>query len=235
MNAQARGQGPGARGFFVTGTDTGVGKTLVATAILRLWADQGLRVAGYKPVAAGCEVTDGVATNADARALLAASTVPVSYPEVNPYALTAAIAPHLAAEDEGIEIDLGKLVAGYEHLAGLADRVMVEGAGGWLVPLDGERTLADLVVALQIPVIMVVGVRLGCISHASLTADAIAASGVPLAGWVSNQVSPDMPEARRNIDTLRGRLDAPLLGCIPFQDGDAPDPASSLDLGSLSI
>jgi dethiobiotin synthetase len=235
MSSLTRGKGQGARGLFVTGTDTGVGKTMVAVTIMEAWARQGLRVAGYKPVAAGCEMQDGVATNDDARRLQAASSIPLDYSQVNPYALDDAIAPHLAAADQGVTLDLGAMVDGYSALAARADRVVVEGAGGWLVPLDEARTLADFASALALPVVMVVVIRLGCLNHSLLTAAAIEASGARLVGWVANQAEPEVCEASRNVQALRSRLRAPLLGAVPFQLADAPSPASCIDLSQLTI
>jgi dethiobiotin synthetase len=235
MSTARQGQGPGAQGIFITGTDTGVGKTLIATTILGLWATHGLAVAGYKPVAAGCEVEDGVLSNADARRLLAASSIPLSYAEVNPYALVPAIAPHLAAADAGITLAMDRMVAGYEMLSARAERIVVEGAGGWAVPLDDELTFADLALALDLPVVLVVGIRLGCINHALLTQDAILASGARFAGWVANEIDPEMREPARNVDTLVARLDAPHLGSVPFQRPGAPAPAACIDLSLIRI
>ncbi len=199
------------RGFFVTGTDTGVGKTRVAVAILHALAGAGARVAGMKPVASGCALVNGRLINDDARALQAASSVKLTADEVNPYAFAPAIAPHVAARRAGVVIDLSRLVAGFEQLAARADSVVVEGAGGWLVPIGEARTMADLAAALRLPVILVVGMRLGCINHALLTAEAIAASGQLLAGWVANDAQPPMEERAASLAALAERLRAPCI------------------------
>ncbi|HEY5790721.1 MAG TPA: dethiobiotin synthase, partial [Gammaproteobacteria bacterium] len=204
-----------ARGLFVTGTDTGVGKTLVAAALrLRLRA-AGLRVAGYKPVAAGCDAGAGGLRNSDAELLRASATERWPYAAVNPYALAPPIAPHLAAAEAGVTLDLERLVAGYATLAEASDAVVVEGAGGWLVPLDDRLTLADLAARLGLDVVLVVGVRLGCLNHALLTAASVAAHGLRLAGWVANVIDPEVERLDGQLETLRRRLAAPCLGCIP--------------------
>ena len=199
--------------FFVTGTDTGVGKTLVSRALLGGLAARGLKVAGYKPVAAGCDA-DGM--NDDAKTLLAFSNIPLSYEQVNPCCLAEPMAPHLAAARAGVEIEIAPLVAGYRALAAAADQVIVEGAGGFVVPLNDREDSADLARALNVPVILVVGMRLGCLNHALLTCEAIAARGLTLAGWVANVRDSAMPARQENVDALRSRIAAPLLGVIPF-------------------
>lgn len=199
--------------FFVTGTDTGVGKTLVSCALLRAFAAKGFRAAGFKPVAAGCDA-DG--TNEDARRLLAASTIPLSYAQVNPYCLAQPVAPHIAARLSGVEIDLGRIADAYGELAARADRIVVEGAGGFVVPLNDRCTSADLARSLNLGTILVVGMRLGCLNHALLTAEAIEARGLALAGWVANVLDPGMPVVQENIATLQQRIAAPLLGVVPF-------------------
>jgi dethiobiotin synthetase len=201
-----------ARGFFVTGTDTGVGKTLVSTALLSLYGEQGLRVVGMKPVAAGCAPGE---LNEDVAALRAASTVQAPPELINPYAFEPAIAPHIAARQTGTRIDLDCIADSYAALARDADVVIVEGAGGFLVPLNESETLADLAQRLRLPVILVVGLRLGCLNHALLTAEAIRARGLKLAGWVANHIDPHMNCSAGNVEALVQRLDAPLLGEIP--------------------
>lgn len=221
-------------GVFVTGTDTEVGKTVVAAGLLHAVRGQGLGVAGYKPVAAGCEPTEQGWRNEDALALLQAAGAELPYAAVNPVALPAAIAPHLAAEDEGVVLELPPLVAGYRRLAGQVEWVLVEGAGGWRVPLNERQSLADLAVALGLPVVLVVAIRLGCISHALLTAEAVAADGLPLAGWVANQADTRDTMIRRQVDAIAGRLAAPLLGMVPPMPGPSPAAvARHLDIARL--
>lgn len=199
--------------FFVTGTDTGVGKTLVSCALLRTFAAQGLKVAGFKPIAAGIDA-DGM--NDDAKALLAAGNVPLSYAQVNPVCLAQPIAPHIAADLAGTRIELGPILAAYRMLAAMADHVVVEGAGGFRVPLNDRQDSADLARELGLGVILVVGMRLGCLNHALLTAEAVAARGLTLAGWVANVRDEAMPMREENIAALRQRIAAPLLGVVPF-------------------
>jgi dethiobiotin synthetase len=204
-------------GCFVTGTDTGVGKTLVSAALLHTLARHHARVVGMKPVAAGLVQQSGAWVAEDALALRAASTVAVSPALDNPVALPEPLSPHLAAARAGRRVGVAELVAAHRELRGLADVVLVEGSGGWRVPLNDNETLADLAVALALPVVLVVGLRLGCLNHALLTAEAIRADGLQLAGWVANTVDPAMACRDENIATLRLRLGAPLLGVVPWQ------------------
>jgi len=199
-------------GFFVTGTDTGVGKTLIACALLRAFARTGKSVVGMKPVAAGREGGRW----ADVEALAHASTVSARAQIVNPYALEPAIAPHIAAELAGLEIGLEPIAHAYEELSRLADVVVVEGVGGFLVPLNAAQTGADLAMRLGLPMVLVVGMRLGCLNHALLTRRQLEASGLRCAGWVANCIFPDMPHLDGNIRALEQRLDCPLLGVVPF-------------------
>jgi dethiobiotin synthetase len=199
--------------FFVTGTDTGVGKTLVSCALLRAFARRGLRVAGFKPIAAGCD-SDGL--NDDAKALRACGNVASSYAEVNPYCLSRPVAPHLAAAACGVQIELARVVEAYRALAARADAVIVEGAGGFRVPLNDTQDSADLARELNLGMILVVGMRLGCLNHALLTCEAITARGLKLSGWVANVRDEDMPMLHENIAALQARIAAPLLGVIPF-------------------
>lgn len=203
--------------FFITGTDTGVGKSFVSCALLHLLRARGLRAVGYKPVASGADLhADGQLVNEDAAALLAASSAGFSLRDINPVCLREATAPHLAARDEGVAIDLPRLVAGFTALRARADSVIVEGAGGLLVPLDEQQDFAMLAQALGLPVILVVGLRLGCINHALLTVEALAARGLQLAGWVANGgIDPAFSRAADNVATLRARIAAPLLGTLP--------------------
>ncbi len=192
--------------YFVTGTDTGTGKTLVSSALLHAFAAQGRRVAGFKPVAAGCDA-DG--RNDDAKALQAASTLPLTYEQVNPYCFVPAIAPHIAATQSGGRIEMARILAAYRELAARADVVVVEGAGGFRVPLNGGQDSADLARELNLPLILVVGMRLGCLNHALLTAEAIAARGLVLAGWVANVLDAQMPALQDNVAALQERMGAP--------------------------
>ncbi len=199
-------------GVFVTGTDTGVGKTFVATALLRALATRGARVAGMKPVAAGIEA--GEASNADVSALAAADGLHLPLRDRNPYGFLPAIAPHLAAEAAGVAIDIGVIVASFARLRARVDFIVVEGAGGVLVPLDRDHDMLDLAAALDLPVLLVVGLRLGCINHALLSAQAIAERGLPLAGWIANATGPSMLRERANIDSIAARLGQPPLATL---------------------
>ncbi|GAC1623873.1 MAG: dethiobiotin synthase [Nevskia sp.] len=211
--------------IFVTGTDTGVGKTHAACALIHALRAQGRSVCGYKPVASGCEASPQGWRNADALALAAASASREAYDTINPYAFEPAIAPHLAAARAGIAIDTAVLDAAHDALASRHERIVVEGAGGWLVPLDAERSVADWVAARGWPVVLVVGLRLGCINHALLSAEAIARR-TRFAGWIANRLPPAQAEWQENLDTLQRRLGAPLLGCLP--QGLAPESAAGL-------
>ena len=206
---------------FVTGTDTGVGKTLVSAALLHALAQHHARVVGMKPVAAGTTLTQGIEANDDVLALRAASTFSVPPALDNPVLLPDAVSPHIAAARAGLRIDIAHIVACHRQLAQLADAVVVEGAGGFLVPLSPLETGADLAQALGLPVVLVVGLRLGCLNHALLTLEAIRARGLSLAGWVANHVDPAMLAQDDNIDFLQQRLGAPLLANVAHQN--APD------------
>jgi len=205
-------------GWFVTGTDTGIGKTRVSSLMLQQWAAQGRRAAGFKPVASGCRRTADGLRNEDAEALIAASSVALPYDQVNPVALEPAIAPHLAAAEAGLVIEPEALARDIRQSATEArlERLVVEGVGGWSVPLGPAGDLPDLARALALPVVLVVGVRLGCLNHALLTAEAVERSGLTLAGWVANLVEPDLPRLEGNLETLAARLPAPCLGTVPW-------------------
>lgn len=209
-------------GFFVTGTDTGIGKTLFSAALLHALADLGIRAVGMKPVAAGAESRDGVWVNEDVAMLAAASGVKAPAELANPYLFREAIAPHLAADHKGVAIEIPRIAAALEALAGLADVVVVEGVGGFRVPLGPNRDSADLAVRLGLPVILVVGMRLGCLNHALLTAEAIARRNLRLAGWVANRIDPEMSAYDENLATLTKLMDAPLLAELPAMT--TPDP-----------
>jgi len=224
------------RTFFVTGTDTGVGKTLITTGLLHAARQQQLTTLAMKPLAAGCDATSEGLRNEDALALQAAMTVKLDYEQVNPVALAEPIAPHLAAAGLGRRLSLDRLLGFCRGtLMNKADLRLIEGAGGWRMPLNERETLAGLPQALDIPVILVVGVRLGCLNHALLTQEAIMRDGVKIAGWVASQVEADMPAQAGNLETLRGALAAPCLGEVPFLSQPTPEVvASYLDLEKLS-
>jgi dethiobiotin synthetase len=205
------------QGFFVTGTDTGVGKTLIACALLRAFASSGKSAVGMKPVAAGSENGRW----ADVDALVEASTVKAPASLVNPYAFHPAVAPHIAAELAGTRIEIDVIARACENLSGRADVVVVEGVGGFLVPLNERDTAADMARRLALPVVLVVGMRLGCLNHALLTRGQIESCGLRCAGWVANCVAPDMPYLRENVRALNQRLDCPLLAEVPFDRAPA--------------
>ena len=217
---------------FVTGTDTDIGKTLIAAALLHKCRENGWRALGMKPVAAGCvQDAAGIWRNADVEILIAAANVSAAPEDINPYLFGAAIAPHLAAAQEGVRIDPARILASFHRLQAQANAIVVEGAGGFLVPLAEDFDSADLARELGLPVVLTVGMRLGCLNHALLTQEAISARGLKLAGWVANSIAPDMSCFAENLDTLRQRLRAPLLGVVPFMEqADAAVAAGYLDL-----
>jgi dethiobiotin synthetase len=221
--------------IFVTGTDTGVGKTLISAGLLYKADAQGLRTTALKPVAAGCEHTGDGLRNEDALVLQQAINTPLSYEQINPIALEAAMAPHVAAEQEGRRITVSRLEGFCRGvLMQRSDFTVIEGAGGWRVPVNSRETLADLAKALAIPVVMVVGMRLGCINHALLTAEAIQRDGLSLAGWVSNHIDPDMPAYLESRAALEQSLPAPCLGHIPYiANVEAIDIQKYLDIDKL--
>lgn len=200
------------RGYFVTGTDTDVGKTTFAVALIHVLRQRGLKVAAMKPVAAGGDSIDGRCLNADVLALSRAADVQADLSIINPYAFVDSIAPHIAAAQMRVEINLEKIVSAYAALAAQADVVVVEGAGGLCVPLNTQNNIADLAAALDLPIILVVGMRLGCLNHALLTAEVMAHRGLKWAGWVANILDPDMPALEENIATLDSGLPSPNLG-----------------------
>jgi dethiobiotin synthetase len=205
--------------LFITGTDTDVGKTVVACGFLAAANQQGLRTAAIKPVAAGCEVTEQGMSNSDALQLQAAASHKLSYQQINPVALEPAIAPHIAAAEAGLRMSASRLV-GYCRGVSLmpVDMVVVEGAGGWRVPINSRETLADVARELECAVIVVVGMRLGCLNHALLTMEAIRRDGLQIAGWVANILDPEMPRLQENIDTLKQCINEPCLGTVPRLD-----------------
>ena len=217
-------------GFFITGTDTGIGKTTVSCALLHAFAGQGKKVIGMKPIAAGSENGQWI----DVERLLAASNVSVSRQLINPYAFDLPISPHIAAQQAGTEIDLSFIQQAYRELSAKADIVIVEGVGGFLAPISPLQTGADLVKILDLPVILVVGMRLGCLNHALMTAQAVRAAGFTLVGWVADCVDPQMLALEQNIATLEQRLHCPLLGILPFRrETDFQHHAGLLDIKFL--
>lgn len=215
------------RGVFITGTDTEIGKTVVARLLVTALVQRGETVAVMKPVAAGSERTAEGWRNDDALALMAAANVEAPYELVNPYALARPVSPHLAAAEAGVDIELDRVVACYQALAARASWVVVEGVGGWHVPLSEDETVADMAGALDLPVILVVGMRLGCLNHALLTDQAIRASRARTLGWVANCLASDGFGLEACIDTLCRRLTVPLLGRVPRLESTGDDPARS--------
>ncbi len=240
------------RACFVTGTDTEIGKTLVSCALLQAWAQEGLQVVGMKPVAAGAQQVQmetppasNLSTpwlNEDVELLRCASTLKLPQQLVNPYLLHAAVAPHLAARMQGVDLNLQLMLDAYQNLCaqaqGVVEGVVVEGAGGFCVPLNDQHDTSDLALQLGLPVVLVVGLRLGCINHALLTAQAIAAKGLRLAAWVANTVDAHMPELQNNVKAIHDRLQAwapaghPVVcaGCVPrLPEPNAAAAAAHLD------
>lgn len=204
-----------ANALFITGTDTGVGKTHVSVSLVKALVKHGLRVAVMKPIASGSEQTADGLRNEDAVALMEASNIHVPYATVNPYCFEPAISPHIAAEEARIAVDIGVIKDRFEALASNADFTVVEGAGGWYAPLSGTQSMADLPSSLQIPALLVVGVRLGCLNHARLSKEAINAKGVEFAGWVANCIDPALQRAAENLATLERLLGSEPLAVFP--------------------
>lgn len=221
------------RGYFVTGTDTGVGKTFVSCALLRSFSHQGLRAVGMKPVASGCRRENGELISEDVEQLLAAGNVAMPHSAINPYAFEPPLAPHIAAQRIGVKISLAGIVEKYADLCSKADVVVVEGVGGFRVPLGDREDTADLAVALGLPVILVVGMRLGCINHAVLTAESISNAGLHLAGWVANIIDPGMDAVEENIAALLKRIPSPHISTIHFQKMGNGVPSSLMDVGKI--
>lgn len=220
--------------WFITGTDTGVGKTRIAAALCCALAARRISVAGMKPVASGCSVTPEGLHNDDALTLLSAMNVRARYADVNPYAFAPAIAPHIAAREAGVAIDFDVLDRAFERLRLQSQVLIVEGAGGWLAPLDATRGFADLAAHWQMDVVLVVGMRLGCLNHALLTAESIERRGLRLCGWVANTIDPDMQRLTENFASLQSRLRAPCLGFFSFEPrADLPTLAQGLALDVL--
>lgn len=218
--------------YFVTGTDTGVGKTLISCALLYAFAAQNKRVVGMKPVAAGCD-EDGL--NDDVKKLRAATNILATLGQINPYSFIHPIAPHIAAHNAGVRISFDRIIKSYNELASQAELVIVEGAGGFQVPLNDTQDSADLAIEFGLPVIVVVGMRLGCLNHALLTIRAISDCGLTCAGWVANVTVPDMIALDENIQALQQRINAPLLGVIKHQvSPDAAKVATQLNINLLT-
>ena len=215
------------RDFFVTGTDTGVGKTLASVALLRALRRRGLSVAGMKPVASGSFRTPGGLRNEDALALAAEGSRAWPYELVNPWCFEPAIAPHIAAAEAGVEIELEPVTSAFRQLQRDTDAVIVEGAGGFLVPLGPRLSFADLPGALELDLILVVGLRLGCLNHALMTVESIERRRLRIAGWVGNCIDPDFSRPAANVDALQGRVPAPCLGIIPHGHPPGADVAAA--------
>lgn len=206
--------------FFVTGTDTDVGKTYIAAGLIRHFVQQGYQTVGMKPVAAGADFVDGRLLNSDVAELIKAGNVDADLACVNPYVFELAIAPHIAAEQSGVTVSMAKIKQAFDGLQAQTDVVVVEGAGGFRVPINHQETMADLAVQLNLPVIMVVGIRLGCINHALMTAGSIRAAGLNLVGWVANRIDQNMPALEENIATLKAMIKAPCIADVAW--GEAP-------------
>jgi len=224
------------RRFFVTGTDTGVGKTLISAALLLNARAFGLKAVGVKPVSAGCSLVDGQLVNDDALLLQDFSSVRLDYPAINPAALAPAVAPHIAARRAGVTLRAAPLVDAVGRVASQGhDVLLVEGAGGWLVPLNDDETMADVAVRLGYPVILVVAMRLGCLNHALLTVQAIEAAGLTLAGWVANSPAPEMDAFEENLQALAQRLPALRLGSVPHLGASATPEQVNTWLDGMSL
>lgn len=206
------------KGLFVTGTDTGIGKTLVSCALLSVLKSRGFSAQGMKPIASGCERSAVGLRNDDAQQLIKHSSQQLPYSMVNPYAFEEAVAPHLVAAQSNIQIDIDVIKQQYRKIAMQCDHVVVEGVGGWLVPINRQQTMADLAISLQLPVIMVVGLRLGCINHALMTYQSIKDTGLLCLGWVANTIDPTMQFIDENRASIAQRLEIPLLGTIPYDE-----------------
>lgn len=218
--------------FFVTGTDTDCGKTLISSALLTAAKGETL---GFKPIASGCTTTENGLRNSDALALMAASTIKLPYEDINPFAFEPAIAPHIAAAEKGVELLPNRIAAQLKMAEYVgADFCVIEGAGGWRLPLGQGHFLSEVVQSMQLPVILVVGMKLGCLNHALLTAEAIKADGLNIIGWVANQVDPEMANQAENLAFLKENITAPLIGYVPYlAEPSAEKAAEYLDLSVL--
>ncbi len=224
-----------ATGYFVTATDTGTGKTLISGGLVEAFTQQGLRAVGLKPVATGCQETEAGLRNEDARYFMDHAAIELEYDQVNPYAFAPPISPNIAAREAGVEIDLEHLKRIYHDVASGVDRVVVEGVGGWKVPLGDDVFVSDLAVELELAVIMVVPLKLGCINHAVLTLESMAAAGVELVGWVPNMLDRSLTHVPDVIDTITRYCDAPMLGIVPPLQSPLPGVvAQHLDITLLA-
>ena len=205
-------------GYFITSTDTDVGKTTACLCLMKYMKENGKQVACMKPISAGCDATADGLRNDDAVKLISESSVPLPYELVNPYAFEPPIAPHIAAKQSMTLIELSTIKDCYDNITKKADVVIVEGAGGWLVPINDTETMADIAASLRLPVILVVGIRLGCLNHALLTVNSIEESGLTMAGWIANHLDKDMPEQDKNVETLERMITAPLIGIVDYCD-----------------
>ena len=221
------------QGYFITGTDTGIGKTRFTLALMTRLQAQGKSVMGMKPVASGCRDRGAGLRSDDALQIMQQASHAQDYATVNPYAFVPPIAPHIAADKAGIKIDLDQIISAYTTLQSQSDVVVVEGIGGWRVPISDKTSMVDLVRVLDLPVVMVVGIRLGCINHAILTAEAIRADGVNLCGWVSNQLDKDCLFKQETIDTLNEKLTCPQIADLAYMKDFEPD--KMLDRINLSL
>ncbi len=212
-----------AAGFFITGTDTGCGKTEITLGLMQRWQQTGKVVLGMKPVASGATQTPDGLRNEDAQRIQRQCSLNVPYQQLNPFVYTSPIAPHLAAEEAGRPIVGTEIRDSFEKFAAISDLVIVEGVGGWRVPIGADMTISDLVRMLDLPVILVVGMRLGCINHAILTAESIQYAGIKLHGWVANHIDPDMQAQEGNLKTLSKWLSAPCLGDVPYLEQPTPE------------
>ncbi len=224
------------KGLFITGTDTHVGKTRVSVGLLEWFKQRGATVLGMKPVASGCEKSFGQLRNADALLLQENASFRVDYELINPYAFEPAIAPHLAANQLGCAIEMNLILQRYGLLAEQADLIVVEGVGGWQVPFSDDYGVGDLAHRLNLPVIIVVGLRLGCLNHALLTFAAVQSSGCEILGWVANQLDPGFRYLEENVATLDKKLAAPMLAMVSFnKEFDPATVSGAFDGGGASV
>ena len=221
-----------AQGIFITGTDTGIGKTLASCLLIDALVQEGHKVIGMKPIASGASSVDGNLQNEDAMYLQKYSNVEVSYESINPFCFEPPIAPHIAAQKAGRHIDLSTIKQSYNELSVMADWVIAEGVGGWYVPINQNQTTADIPLALNLPVVLVVGMKLGCINHALLTVNAIRASGNELAGWIANDIDKDMAVYDEVFENLHTRLGCPLIARIPYLYDDQRDTNQPININT---
>lgn len=220
------------KSYFITGTDTNVGKTYATIALMQQ-LQKTHSVIGMKPIASGCDWQDGQLKNSDALLLQQHSSIVLPYEAINQYAYLDPVSPHLAAGENPVELD--KIKQAFQHLQNKADIVLVEGAGGWLAPINAHQTIADMAMFLNLPVLLVVAIRLGCINHACLTYQAIMQSGLSCAGWIANCLEPEMLKREENIESIKQRINAPLLGVLPYQQRtDFNDLTNQLNVEALS-